>query len=139
MSGRFDNHMVGGQLGVRWFKQKDKWNLSGELRAFAAQNFQSLEVSTDLERTYYVAINPGGGIDSVVYDRSRTAGHASEFVFGTEIRAEAAYAITRDFSVRAVNFGKQVGAVIDLRAMNRRVWSITDSTYFHRHHPFGCR
>ena len=29
------NHMVGGQVGMRWFKQKSRWILSSDVRAFA--------------------------------------------------------------------------------------------------------
>ena len=47
------NHMVGGQLGLRWYKRKSRWLLSSELRAFVFQNFQELESNTQLERVYY--------------------------------------------------------------------------------------
>ncbi len=97
----FDNHMVGGQLGLRWFKRKEKWKLSGELRAFGFQNFQSLESTNNLERTYFTNLAANAPIATVVYDFNNSAGHSAEFVFGTEIRAEAAYNVTRDFSLRA--------------------------------------
>lgn len=113
MRAQFDNHLVGGQLGLRWFKQKERWNLSGELRVFAFQNFQSFTTSDNLERTYFQSLTVDGDIDTVVYDRDETAAHTTEFVFGTEIRAEAAYAVTRDFQLRAgmafMEFGRGIG------------------------------
>jgi hypothetical protein len=130
---RLDNHMVGGQLGVRWFKRKQKWNLSSELRAFAAQNFQSLEGSMNRERTFF-----GGPpatdvmINTVVFDQVRNAGHSSEFVIGTEVRAEAAYAVTRDFSVRAgmafMHFGRGIGRGNTL-ARNNQTVTIIGATF----------
>ena len=130
---RFDNHMVGGQLGVRWFKRKQKWNLSSELRAFAAQNFQSIEGSTNIERTYFGAA-PGTDamINTVVFDQVRSAGHTSEFVIGTEVRAEAAYAVTRDFSLRAgmafMHLGRGIGRGNTL-ARNNQTVTIIGATF----------
>jgi hypothetical protein len=103
LQAQFDNHMVGGQVGLRWHKRKEKWKLSGELRAFAFQNFQSLESSSSLERTLHTPGATGGTVATVTgvtLDFVNFGGHADEFVFGTEIRAEAAYNVTRDFSIR---------------------------------------
>jgi hypothetical protein len=109
----FDNHMIGGQLGLRWYKHKDRWNLSSEVRAFAFQNFQSFDNVTNLERTFFTALAPDADIDTVIYDRTQSTGNDTEFVFGTEIRAEAAYAVTRDLSLRVgmafMEFGRGIG------------------------------
>ena len=94
---QFINYLVGGQFGVRTLHEKGRWDLSSEIRAFAFQNFQSFKLTNDLESTHY-----GGGpspdqeIVTVRYNRERTASNATEFVFGTEIRADAAYRVTRD-------------------------------------------
>ena len=97
---RFDNHLVGGQLGGRIFKNKGRWLLSSEIRAFAFANFQYLETTTLSELTFYGAVGVDEAPEGVFYDSARTAGTANEFAFGGEIRAEAAYELTRDLSVR---------------------------------------
>lgn len=96
----FDNNMIGGQLGVRWFKRKNKWNLSGELRAFGFQNFQSLETVTSREYTTHAGMAPLLTVGQVLIDQSTNSSRAAEFVMGTEIRAQAAYNVTRDVSIR---------------------------------------
>ena len=98
------NRMVGGQLGFRYFNYYKRWTLSSEFRAFGLQNFQNRSYQLRSETTEYagVAINSavvatdytlGGGINS-----ERTSN--SEFVTGFEARAEAAYQVTKYFSVR---------------------------------------
>ncbi|MBL9081673.1 MAG: BBP7 family outer membrane beta-barrel protein [Planctomycetales bacterium] len=37
------NHLFGAQLGGRWFKQNDRWQLSVETRLFATANFQNVQ------------------------------------------------------------------------------------------------
>jgi hypothetical protein len=94
------NHMWGGQLGLRWFKQKARWNLSGELRAFAFLNVQQYRLTDILETTYYDGTGAGDDVTYRFLERTNFNNNDSEFVFGTEIRAEAAYAISRDISLR---------------------------------------
>ena len=89
------NHMVGGQLGMRYFQQQDKWLLSSEFRAFAFQNFQSMETTVDAERTVYDNVDLGEEVVTVFFQRDNAAANDAEFVYGTEIRAEAAYQVTR--------------------------------------------
>ena len=38
----FTNHMVGGQVGFRWLKRLNRWNLQTEWRAMGFHNFQQL-------------------------------------------------------------------------------------------------
>ena len=109
--------MFGAQIGMRWHKQKSRWNLSSEMRAFALQNFQSFNRTTDVEVTLY-----DGGIaadvDAVFYNRTINSGHSAEFVFGTEIRAEAAYSISKYVQLRAgiqfMDFARGIGRGNDL-------------------------
>ncbi len=101
----FDNHMVGGQFGFRWYKRKSRWNLSSELRAFALQNIQIFTAVDDFEVTYYDDFTVGGTVQSVTHDRINDAGNANEFVFGGEVRADAAFELTRDVSLQfGLNF-----------------------------------
>lgn len=101
---RFTNNMVGGQLGFRWLKRLNRWNLSSEVRAFAFQNFQQLHRSLDIERTYYDGGGQGAAVDGVVRSHEIQDWHTTETVVGCDIRAEAAYELTRDVSL---NFGMQ--------------------------------
>jgi hypothetical protein len=39
------NHILGGQVGARWSKQTDRWQMSIETRFFAAANFQNVRQS----------------------------------------------------------------------------------------------
>ncbi|MGE0758434.1 MAG: hypothetical protein AB7F89_15495 [Pirellulaceae bacterium] len=110
---KFDNVMFGGQAGLRWYKQKSRWNLSGEVRAFALQNFQSFDTITYTERTVYDGGTPDSAVQIVLQNELRTSGNASEFVFGTEIRGEAAYDMTRYIQLRAgvqfLDFARGIG------------------------------
>lgn len=101
---RYVNHMVGGQLGFRWLKRLNRWNLSSEVRAFAYHNFQQMQRRIDIERTYYDGGGQGSEVDGVVFTRNTENYHATATVVGTDIRAEAAYEVTRDVSL---SFGMQ--------------------------------
>ncbi|MBP87078.1 MAG: hypothetical protein CMJ64_10240 [Planctomycetaceae bacterium] len=110
----FNNHLVGGQFGFRSFKHKSRWNLSSELRIFAFQNFQFQEEFTFTELTFYDGGDAGAMVDGVFVNHSRTGtGSATEFVFGGEVRAQAAYEVTRDLSIRggitAMNLAAGIG------------------------------
>ncbi len=97
------NRMVGGQLGARYFTHYDRWTVSGELRAFGMANFQAREFAQRTYTTHYTgapAINVG--VDATDYQTGTSFVHGTntEFVFGFEARAEAAYQLTKAFSVR---------------------------------------
>jgi hypothetical protein len=106
------NQMVGGQLGLRWFKQKGHWNLSSEVRAFVFQNFQSYSYNQYVEDTYYDGTGVGSNVLYVTKAQDGVDKHTAEFVVGTEIRAQAAYAISRALALRAgiefMEFGRGV-------------------------------
>jgi hypothetical protein len=115
---QFENHMFGGQIGTRWFKQKSRWNLSGDVRAFAVQNFQSFTTTFDTERTHYSSGTGNPTVQAVFNQSTINSGHSSEFVFGTEVRAEAAYELTRYIQLRAglqfIEFARGIGRGINL-------------------------
>ena len=106
------NHMVGGQLGMRWFKQKSRWILSSDVRAFAFQNFQNFTFNEEIITTYYDGIDLGADVITEAKARSGFNAHDAEFVFGTEIRAEAAFAISKALTLRSglayMHFGRGV-------------------------------
>ncbi|MFT5302635.1 MAG: hypothetical protein ACI814_003452 [Mariniblastus sp.] len=95
----WENHMVGAQMGFRWLDKRGRWNLSNETRVFGAQNFQSFGQQTDRWRVLYAGATDNAAILSEEYIRSRMSGSANEFVWGVDVRAEAAYSITRDLSL----------------------------------------
>ena len=91
------NHMVGGQLGLRSFLQIKSWILSSEVRAFGLQNFQAFENVTELETTPF---DEEGEAGDVTNQRLRASAHDGEIVVGAEVRAKAAFALTRDISLQ---------------------------------------
>jgi len=97
--GTFANNLVGGQLGFRYSQHRSRWLLSGEVRAFAFTNLQSLEV-TNLRVVTDVDQGTGNEPDGEMTLVDNNFFSNSEFVFGGEIRAEAAYEVTRDISLR---------------------------------------
>ncbi|WP_145077749.1 hypothetical protein [Aureliella helgolandensis] len=98
------NQMVGGQLGARYFTNLRRWTLSGEFRGFAMANFQNNDY---YQRSYITQYSgaPALGVDTIATDFSSgsqlTQSSNQEFVFGFEARAEAAYQVTKAFSLRA--------------------------------------
>lgn len=106
------NYMVGGQLGFRWYKQKSHWTLSSDVRAFAFQNFQAFAFNNEVITTYYDGVDIGSDVVLEAKARNGFNAHSAEFVFGTEIRAEAAYAVSKAISLRSgiayMHFGRGV-------------------------------
>jgi hypothetical protein len=92
------NNLVGGQLGTRIVKQRGRWNLTGDAKAFGLQNFQWVT------RKYEVTvIDYDAALAEVDRQTSRCeqSDRFSEFAIGMEIRAEAAYEVTRDITLRS--------------------------------------
>ena len=108
------NDMFGGQLGARYFNYYKRWTLSSELRAFGMQNFQNRSFRQRSETTEYDGIDIGSEV--VATDYTSGSGFVessnSEFVVGFEARAEAAYQVTKYFSIRGgvdvLNFAKGI-------------------------------
>jgi hypothetical protein len=97
--GTFENNLVGGQIGFRYSQHRSRWLLSGEVRAFAFTNLQNLHL-TDLRIVTEVDVGTDNDPTSEQQQIVHTYLSGSEFVFGGEIRAEAAYEVTRDISLR---------------------------------------
>jgi hypothetical protein len=97
----FTNDMIGGQLGMRWSKRLSRWNLSSELRMFGMYNFQRLDRTWEVERTYYDGGGLGSEVEGILRSRFIDAWHNSTSVFGTDVRAQAAFELTRDISFQA--------------------------------------
>jgi len=121
----FDNHLVGGQFGARWYKVKGRWNLSGEIRAFLFTNFQFQETVQSSELTFYDATGVDEPPEGVFLSNQFSNSSATEFVFGGEVRVEAAFEVTRDISLRAgmtfTEFGDGIGRGNNIAANNESV------------------
>ncbi|WP_425616059.1 BBP7 family outer membrane beta-barrel protein [Anatilimnocola sp. NA78] len=114
----FENNMFGGQFGFRYFYEKAHWNLSTEVRAYAMHNFQYLTRYQDQVITNYGA----AAATTPVYElrnRARSFDRSDEFVWGGELRSEAAYTLTRDISFRfglaLISMADGVGRGNDIR------------------------
>jgi hypothetical protein len=96
------NNMVGGQLGVRYFKHFNRWRFGGEFRTFLAANFQT-NTNTFTERLTYYGGGPGLGteVSSTAVDSFMTYRTDQSTVWGYEVRADAAYQLTRSIGARA--------------------------------------
>jgi hypothetical protein len=131
----FENNMHGGQLGGRLFHQRGHWLLSAELRFFAVANFQYLrrvrtrevfpnpdEILIDGDAPDLIGPIPGTGGDLI---RSVNHEHASQFVWGGEVRGEASYELTRDVNLRFgfvfFDLGQGIGRGNLLRFNNQAV------------------
>jgi len=104
----FENQMHGGQIGGRIFRQRGHWLLSADVRFFTLANFQTLR------RTFQNSLVPnpdyqfvdGSNRDIIEsglggdINRTTSYQHASQFVFGGEVRGEASYELTRDINLR---------------------------------------
>jgi hypothetical protein len=97
----FSNQMITGQLGVRWLKRVSRWNLSAEFRGFGGQNFQHLTRTLTDVRTYYDGQGTGSEVNAIVKSKYTEDWHTTETVVGTDIRALAAYEVTRDIKLEA--------------------------------------
>lgn len=118
--GTVQNDMLGGQIGLHYSKDYRRWNFSGDVKAFALENFQNWRQHTESEITIFGGTLPQSDTqpDTVLMaERGASAAHFAEFVFGMELRFDAAYRLTRDISLRTgaevMDFGRGIGRGID--------------------------
>ena len=109
----FQNSMLGGQIGFRYSKQTGHWLLSTEFRAFALQNWQFFNVTQQQISTLYDGTDAGAEVLRELSTKALFDTDRSEFVWGGELRAEAAYEVTRDINLRGgfvlLDLGKGIG------------------------------
>lgn len=60
------NHIFGGQLGARWYRQQDRWQVSIETRLFAAANFQNVHQSGSFGTLNNTVVPTDGQVGSTV-------------------------------------------------------------------------
>jgi hypothetical protein len=106
-----ENHVVGPQVGLRWFKKQGRWMFSTEGRFLAGINYQNLSQQVSMGPNLNPNASPGGTNTTppptpfqpltmapttathVVYER--------EFTPALELRVEARYQLTRAISLHA--------------------------------------
>jgi hypothetical protein len=130
----FENQMHGGQFGARISRQRGHWMLSADVRFFALSNFQSLRNIN--ERSILpnpsILLVEGDAVDAVNFfgsggDVNRTLAYdrATQFVWGGEVRGEAAYELTRDVNLRFgfvfLDLGQGIGRGNQIRFNNQAV------------------
>mgnify|MGYP001069865313 CR=1 FL=1 len=72
-----------------------------EFRGFGGQNFQHLTRTLSDVRTYYDGQGSGSEVNAIVKSKYTEDWHTTETVVGTDIRAIAAYEVTRDIKLEA--------------------------------------
>jgi hypothetical protein len=136
------NHIIGPQIGGRWFRKAGRWTLSAEGRFFAGLNMQNIRNQgvlgsyLDAPQPWnwamqQVVIDPGpppitvivGGGDPLYvpllrdpYKFDHTA-HLREFSPGGELRLELMLELTRSVSVKVGWTGMWVGGIARASAM----------------------
>lgn len=96
------NEMFGGQLGFRYFNHVGRWTLSSELRAMGMANFRREQQRLYSITTEYgsVAQNAAVVSESTTFPTQIQPKKTTSFVPGFEVRAEAAYQLTKYIDVR---------------------------------------
>ena len=99
---RIDNRMFGGQLGFRYFNHVGRWTLSTEFRAFGMANYRREQQHFFATTTQYSGVTQGADVvvQRTTYPVLSIPKQTSSFVPGFEVRAEAAYQITKHIDLR---------------------------------------
>jgi len=122
----FQNNMFGGQAGFRLFKETGHWNVSTEFRMFAMENWQYASSTVDnylWSASDTAKVNPPKFPGYARQERSVTYANGNEFVWGGELKMEAAYMLTRDISFRTgfvfMDLGTGVGRGLTFATNNQ--------------------
>ncbi len=100
------NHVVGPQVGLRWFKKQGRWMFNAEGRFLAGINYQNIQQQVSIGPN----LNPGQTADGtytpfqplLLAPTSAThVEYAREFTPTVELRVEGRYQITRAISFHA--------------------------------------
>ena len=132
---RWDNNIVGPQIGGRWFNQRGRWLWTVEGRFLAGFNF----ANANLKYNYGGGPGPDGIIDPyfdqpgrnnpfIVPVQSRSALEENLFSPTGELRVQATYVLTRSFSVKAGYNAIVIGNV--QRASNKIDYSLPHIRFF---------
>ncbi|MBN1394653.1 MAG: BBP7 family outer membrane beta-barrel protein [Pirellulales bacterium] len=102
-----ENHIVGPQIGLRWFKKRGRWMVSTEGRFLAGLNCQNIHMQADIGPSLTdPGANPDGSYDPFV-PKTMTSTSSTHAVYerewspAVELRVEGRYQVTRSISVHA--------------------------------------
>jgi hypothetical protein len=100
------NHVVGPQIGLRWFRKEGRWMFNTESRFFAGFNNQNLSQQADIGPNLNPGRNPDGSLPPFqpLTMSHTTASHQVyelEWAPAVELRVEGRYQITRALSFHA--------------------------------------
>ena len=100
------NHVIGPQIGLRWFRKQGRWTFNTEGRFFAGVNCQSITQQADIGPNLNPGPNPDGSYTPFVpqtmsHTTATHCAYAVEFSPAVELRVEGRYQITRAISFHA--------------------------------------
>jgi hypothetical protein len=120
---RAENHIIGGELGGRWFKKQGRWTLSTEGRFLAAMNQQNIHQQVNFGPNLLNNSSPfrripnppefGNLYQPWILSPTESTYEDSPQVFtpGVELRLEARYQVTRYLSFHAGWTGLWLGGI----------------------------
>ena len=94
-----ENHIVGPQAGMRWFKKCDRWTMAAEARFFAGFNAQNIRQRTTLG----TELVPPGGQNlplAMAATSSNHASHTNEWSPAGDVRLDVKYQLTRAVTLK---------------------------------------
>lgn len=95
-----DNQLIGGQIGFRYYKHRDRFTFSSDFRFFGGGSFQRSRAQT-LTETVILAAGVGNVPTAVVNGQTSPVFTSNdEGFYGFDLRGEVAYQFTRALSVR---------------------------------------
>jgi hypothetical protein len=103
------NDLFGGQLGLRMTTWRGRWRLLTDIRGLAYNNFQNRERDVLIEtntRVDLATYDDDGNLEDIIIggvtlseDRVLSGQNENHFVWGGELRVEAAYDVTRHVAI----------------------------------------
>lgn len=96
-----ENEMFGGQMGFRYFKFRDRFMFSSDVRVFFGGAWQNSRSNTTTELTIYDGNGQGSNVTAIFLDATEPINTRNEeFFFGFDVRGEVGYQLTRMISIR---------------------------------------
>ena len=100
------NHVVGPQIGLRWFRKEGRWMFTTEGRFFAGFNMQNVTQQVDMGPNLNPGPNPDGSYtpfqpETMAHTTASHSEYTCVFAPAVELRVEGRYQITRAISFHA--------------------------------------
>ncbi|MDM4014441.1 hypothetical protein [Roseiconus lacunae] len=101
-----ENEAITAQFGFRYMKFIDRFVATGDFRVFSGGNWQSSYKNTWTEAVVYdnttAPISQGDEVARIIREETSPVNSRNEeFFLGFDVRADLAYQLTRDFTIRA--------------------------------------